>query len=232
MKRFLATSILAACSMLLAIAGYGQTVISSVPFTINTAGVYVLGNALVYSGATGNAITVNTHNVTIDLNGHYLTCTAGSSNTATGIFANNKADIRVRNGEIVGFNRGIGFDYPGSGTNFNFGHAIDVVGFYNNQYGVWLHQSLGSIVRNCIFIGGTAGVDFFNGTGNRAVSNVANGVAFAFFSDGTDYFDSNYADHCTSGVEATSATTRLRFNTTTNCTTGIAGGTSEFSNDQ
>jgi hypothetical protein len=229
MKRLLANSILAASSLLLSVVSYGQTPISSLPFTISAAGGYYLTGGLVYSASTGNAITVNANNVTIDLNGHYLICSA-SANTATGIFASNKLNCRVRNGEILNFNHGIGFDFPG-GTNNNIGHVIDSIGFWNNTFGVWFHQTKASVVRNCIFNGGTAGIDFFAGTGNRAINNVATGVTFGFFSDGTDYFDSNYADHCTVGVDATLATTKLRFNTTTNCTTGVTGGTSEFSND-
>jgi hypothetical protein len=229
MKRLFANSILAASSLLLSVVSYGQTPISSIPFTIGASGTYILTAGLVYSASTGNAITVNANNVTIDLNGHYLICSV-SGNSATGIFASNKLNIRVRNGEILRFSHGVGFDFPG-GTNNNIGHVVEGIGFWNNNIAVWFHQTQASVVRNCIFNGGLAGIDFFAGTGNRAVGNVATGITFGFFSDGTDYFDSNYADHCTTGVDATSATTKLRFNTTTNCTTGVTGGTSEFAND-
>jgi hypothetical protein len=229
MKRLFTNSILAASSLLLSVASYGQTPISSVPFTISAGGTYILTAGLVYSASTGNAITVNANNVIIDLNGHYLICSV-SGNTATGIFASNKLNIRVRNGEILKFFHGVGFDFS-SGTNNNIGHVVESIGFWNNNIGVWFHQTEASVVRNCIFNGGLAGIDFFAGTGNRAVGNVATGISFGFFSDGTDYFDSNYADHCGTGIDATSATTKLRFNTTTNCTTGVTGGTSEFAND-
>ena len=230
MKRLFANSIVAASSLLLSVVSYGQTPISSVPFTISAPGTYILTTGLTYSAASGAAIVVNANNVTINLNGHYIICSASGTISATGIFASNKLNIRVLNGEILKFFHGVGFDFT-SGTNNNIGHVVDSVGFWNNTYGVWFHQTQASVVRNCIFNGGTAGIDFFAGTGNRAVGNVATGVGFAFFSDGTDYFDSNYADHCGTGVDALSATTKLRFNTTTNCTTGVTGGTSEFSND-
>jgi hypothetical protein len=229
MKRLFTNSILAASSLLLSVASYGQTPITSVPFTISSGGLYVVTAQLVYSASTGNAITVNANNVIIDLNGHYLICSV-SGNSATGIFADNKLNIRVRNGEILKFFHGVGFDFS-SGTNNNIGHVVESIGFWNNNIGVWFHQTKASVVRNCIFNGGLAGIDFFAGTGNRAVGNVATGISFGFFSDGTDYFDSNYADNCGTGIDATSATTKLRFNTTTNCTTGVTGGTSEFAND-
>lgn len=216
---------------LLAVASYGQTPITSVPFTINTSGNYVVTAELVYSASSGNAITVNAHHVTIDLNGHYLFC-ATANNSAKAIFASNKANIRIRNGEIAGFLHGVELDYPGTGPNLNVGSAVDTVGFYKTDTGVLFDQTIGAVVRNCIFIGpGTAGVEFFSGSGNRAVNNVANGLTFGFFSGGADYFESNYADHCTNGIFATSVETKFRFNTTTNCTTGVTGGTSEFAND-
>ena len=231
MKCLFVNPILAACSLLLSVASYGQTSISSVPFTINSPGTYIVVNALVYSASTGNAITVNTDNVTIDLNGHYLTCPA-SGNGAHGIYANSKADIRIRNGEITNFYVAVWLDYQGTGTNLNFGNTIDTVGFYNNGFAVYCAKSTGCVVRNCIVIGVSngGGIEFVDGTGNRATNNLASGLNYGFYSNGSDYFESNYADHCTTGFLVGSC--KLRFNTTTNCTTGVSGGTSEFANDQ
>ena len=81
--------------------------------------------------------------------------------------------------------------------------------------------------------GGIYGVEFFNGTGNRASNNVAAGMYYGFYSNGSDYFDSNYADSCLDvGIYAASAATKFRFNTTTNCGAGVQGGTSEGASDQ
>jgi hypothetical protein len=62
-----------AAPLLLALVGHTQTVIHSLPYTITASGNYVLGANLSYSpsGFTG-AITINQSNVTIDLNGHYI----------------------------------------------------------------------------------------------------------------------------------------------------------------
>jgi hypothetical protein len=74
--------------------------------------------------------------------------------------------------------------------------------------------------------------NYITGTGNRAANNVATGLTYGFAGNGTDYFDSNYADNCSSyGIWAGSATTKIRFNTTTNCATNVLGGTSEFAAD-
>jgi hypothetical protein len=234
MKRFSATSIIVSSLMLLSVpsSSYAQTTIVSLPFTISVPGTYVFTTNLTYSQTSGNAITVNVSNVTIDLNGYYLSCPI-LSNGARAIYSYNKANIRVKNGEIVGFGAGgVEIDYLASGTNVNFGHLVEDIRFYHNYSGVEFEGSRGCVVKNCQFIDEAMGVAFFSGTGNRAVQNVATGAVLSgFFSDGTDYFDSNYADSCQTGINA-SPTTKLRFNTTTNCTTGVQGGISELANDQ
>jgi hypothetical protein len=64
------------------IAGGGAvgTKITSVPYIITQPGFYYLGGNLSYN-ATGNAITVNANDVTIDLMGCTLSCTTGSGIT-------------------------------------------------------------------------------------------------------------------------------------------------------
>jgi hypothetical protein len=230
MKLFFASCILTTFLTLFSVSGYSQTTITSVPYTITAPGTYVFANNLTYSLATGDAITVNVSNVTIDLNGYYLYCSASGS--ANGIYFNNKANIRVKNGEVVGFGAGIFADHsvPAPTLNVNFGQLIEGVRFYNNSYAMSFFQSTCAVVKNCQFIGGTNGVTFTQGTGNRAIENLASKAYVGFYSDGTDYFESNYADGCTFGIYATSS--KLRFNATTNCTTGVTGGTSELANDQ
>jgi hypothetical protein len=232
MKPLFGISILGATLSFLSAASYAQTTITSVPYTISAPGRYIFANNLTYSAAGGVAITVNAHYVSIDLNGHYLYCPT-SNNGAVGISASNKANLQVRNGAIVGFARGVDSEYPGSGTNYNFGHLVDGIRFWQNGNAVDFGQSKACVVQNCQIIGpGSMGVYFLSGNGNRATSNVATGLDIGFASTGTDYFDSNYADNCSYGIWSRSATTKLRFNTTTNCTTGVSGGSSEFANDQ
>jgi hypothetical protein len=228
MKCFISNSVLAAGLTLLSVASYGQTPINSVPYTISAPGTYILANNLTYSGANGNAITVNADHVSIDLNRYYLYCPT-SNNFAIGICAISKADVQVRNGFIGGFWIGVNF----SGGNSNFDHLVDGIRFSQNTYAVVFVQTKACVVQNCQIIGpGRAGVWFNSGTGNRAANNVATGLTYGFASDGTDYFDSNYADNCSSyGIWAGSATTKFRFNTTTNCATNVLGGTEEFAGD-
>jgi parallel beta-helix repeat protein len=179
------------------------------------------------SAASGNAITVNASNVSIDLNGHTLNCVT-SSNSANGIYGSNRANLQVRNGLIGGFNHGVDLE---AGT-LAFGSGVAGIRFWKNQWAIYFNGSTGCVVQNCQFISGFVGVLFLNGSGNRATNNVASGLSYGFASEGTDYFDSNYADKCTFGIWAGSATTKFRFNTTTNCTTAVTGGTSEIYLDQ
>ena len=77
-----------------------RTPISSLPFTISTAGSYYV-TANLTGVANQNGISVNTSNVSIDLMGHTISGAAGSQ---TGIIGAPGADnITVRNGSVVGW---------------------------------------------------------------------------------------------------------------------------------
>jgi parallel beta-helix repeat protein len=233
MKRLFASLAFAAGLTLLTVGSYGQTPIASLPYTISSGGNYYLTQNLTYSGAAGNAITVNASNVTIDLNGYQLFC-SNSNNSTWGIYANNVSNVSIKNGAIDGFTFGIELGFPGGGSNVNFGHLVDGVRFSNDLESVAFYTTRGCVVRNCQIDGGLYGVVFNNGAGNRASNNVATGVGYGFTSIGAHYFDSNYADSCTyTGIYAASGTaTKLRFNTTTNCGVAVYGGTSEGASDQ
>ena len=77
-----------------------RTPISSAPFTITKAGSYYLTTNV--SVSTGNAITIMTNGVTLDLNGFTLSSTEASP-TGTGILINfAPRDVTVFNGHIRG----------------------------------------------------------------------------------------------------------------------------------
>jgi hypothetical protein len=83
-----------------------QGYITSVPVTISTPGVWCMyGN--ITSALNGTFITVNTNNVTIDCNGHALTATAGTGNSANGVYAYVRNNTTVRNCHIRGFKSGV-----------------------------------------------------------------------------------------------------------------------------
>lgn len=84
------------------------TEIASLPATISAPGLYCLKQDLSTSITSGNAITVSANAATIDLNGFKLGGVGGGSgSTASGINANFRDNITMRNGTIRGFNVGV-----------------------------------------------------------------------------------------------------------------------------
>ena len=78
-------------------AGRQETVITSLPFTISSPGIYVLDSDLAVSGS--DAIYVNTPDVVINLNGYSIV----GSNGGFGVSAGQVANVIVENGRISGF---------------------------------------------------------------------------------------------------------------------------------
>jgi len=78
------------------------TVITYLPYTISTPGIYCLNANLETDMTTGTAITINVNNVVIDLNSRKLGGgSAGAGTLATGIYAYQRKNITIqeRNGE-------------------------------------------------------------------------------------------------------------------------------------
>jgi hypothetical protein len=128
-----------------------QTVITSLPYTINTPGVYVLNQSLHYTSGSGNAITVTASNVTINLNGYGITNTSDQTKTqARGISSNNVENLTVENGEIFGFFDGIILNGPNSGVSFNVGHVLQGLRLaYCTSVGIILANASNCVIQNC-----------------------------------------------------------------------------------
>ena len=89
------------------------------PITITTSGSYQLTSNIVSGSTTINAIEINADNVTLDLNGFSIigprTCTGdnatlvctNSGMTASGVVANGRKNIIVKNGITQGFDTGV-----------------------------------------------------------------------------------------------------------------------------
>jgi Right handed beta helix region len=152
------------------------TVISSIPITISTQGVYCLKGDLA-SSAGGPMITIATNNVSIDFNRYKLGGQAGGiATTAIGVYANNRLNVRLTNGVVRGFKRGIAID-------FGSGHAIEGMTLDGNtEAGIYLDGVQNAIVRGnqVVNTGGTSfAVDTYgiytDGTNVRVINNdVAN----------------------------------------------------------
>lgn len=157
-----------------------RTPIDSLPYTINTAGRYFLTGNL--SNGTGTAITITVDNVDLSLNSFEIDI----SGSTTGIDAQNRSGIIIRNGSLTGSGGGtLGVDFQSATNcsirkvrfdNFSTGLVaedstlISDCTFSSLNTAVGINGPLGDVniaIRNCTFrdnAGGT-GISILNATG-------------------------------------------------------------------
>lgn len=159
--------------------------IVAVPTVITQQGVHCFKQDLSTSITTGNAITINAHNVIIEMNGYKLGGLAGgSATTAIGIYALDRQNIIVRNGSVRGFGENVYLDATGDGSSgASRGHIVE-------DMRIEAARSLGihvegrhSIVRNnFVFDTGNGsfaiarGIFVQSGPGHTVTGNVVSGV--------------------------------------------------------
>ena len=134
-----------------AIAAHAQTVINHVPYTITVAGDYVLGSNLNSSQTSGVLITINAGNVTLDLQGHYLSGPVSGTNNVDGIIAQERANVTIRNGTVAHCHYGINLEGNGGSTTNNLNHILDSLRVSHCDDGIILDYAPGSTVTNCKF---------------------------------------------------------------------------------
>jgi hypothetical protein len=122
--------------------------IDSLPATISTQGVWCLRHDLATNIASGNAITIATNNVTIDCNDFKIGgLAAGTTSTASGIYAYNRQNAAIRHCNIRGFYNGINL-----AGNDGAGHLIEDNRLDNNLYiGISVTGEHNRVRRNAIF---------------------------------------------------------------------------------
>lgn len=149
------------------------TIISAIPTTITIQGVYCLTGDLATNMASGAMITIATNNVSIDFNRHKLGGqAAGPATNATGVYANGRLNVQIRNGVIRGFRKGI--DLEGGSGHFVEGMILDG----NTEAGIYIQSASNAIVQanQVVNTGGTNfATDTFgiyaHGTNLRVVAN-------------------------------------------------------------
>jgi parallel beta-helix repeat protein len=132
--------------------------ISSAPFTISQPGSYYLTTNLTVSG--GNAITIATNGVTLDLNGFTISSTTNPASGTAVLIGSGLRNIAIQNGHIQGgvTNNGSGvFSGPGFGYGiFYSGSApqnvrVSGVSVSGCQYhGIYVGNSGSTTVENCV----------------------------------------------------------------------------------
>lgn len=86
----------------------GCTVVGPLPTTINNPGIYCLkSNRTINVPLTFAAITINTNNVVLDLNGFRLRGRGAPDSHDIGILCDNCRNVTVKNGTVEGFSTGI-----------------------------------------------------------------------------------------------------------------------------
>jgi hypothetical protein len=130
--------------------------ISSAPFTITQPGSYYLTTNLTVS--SGNAITIATNGVTLDLNGFAIASTANPASGIAVLIGSDPRDITILNGFIRGGVTNSGGVFSGPG----FWHGIYYSGVPQNvrvsgvsvsgcQYnGIYVGNSAITTVENCV----------------------------------------------------------------------------------
>jgi hypothetical protein len=146
------------------------------PKTITVGGYYRLTNSIITSATTGNIITIQANNVTIDFNGFFIN---GPVNTATnliGVYANEYGNLTIKNGSIAYCKDGIVFtgnDNPTTTRNIN--HVVENMRITRcYEYGIYIPASSpGTVVSNCQF-------------SQIAGSTVSGAFAIAVYGPGSD----------------------------------------------
>ena len=124
------------------------TPITTAPVTISTPGIYCFTADINTNLASGNAITIASNNVTIDMNGHkFGNLAAGVGTAAYGFYASQQKNITIRNGTIRGFYAGVFLDdvAPYTGSSGNVIEDLRADG--NTVFGLQVEGS-GNIVRH------------------------------------------------------------------------------------
>ena len=132
--------------------------ISSAPFTISQPGSYYLTTNLTVSG--GDAITIATNGVTLDLNGFTISSTANSASGVAVLIDGGLQDITIQNGHIRGgvTNNGSGiFSGPGFGYGIYYSGSdlqnvrVSGVSVSGCQYGgINVGDGASTTVENCV----------------------------------------------------------------------------------
>jgi hypothetical protein len=117
------------------------TKITSVPYEIKNSGFYYLTGNLTYSGS-GNAITVNHDDVTLDLMGFSLT-NSGAKGSTKGISMDGRTNVEIRNGTVRGFQFGV-YESNSAGTK----HRAINVRTEGNSSGLYFTGS-NHLIKNC-----------------------------------------------------------------------------------
>lgn len=220
------------------------TIITSAPYTISAPGYYQLGADLNSSQTSGNIIEIAASNVTLDFAGHYISGPTSTPNQQTvGVYATNRANLKIQNGTIANCRQGINLSGPNSSaTNFLNARILNMVVTRCYQTGIGLLYATSPEVNGCLVsnIGGTTTAANADGVGistdgnnggkvlNCSVSNISavgSGTAYAIYNPG--FAKNNYLSRAGIGI----IYGKYQDNLTLNVTTPFLNGTDAGGNN-
>lgn len=216
MKKHLTLLSLSLLSSLYCVSGYGATVITALPYTITQPGAYVLTKNLTVAGPIV-AITINASNVSVDLKGFLITG-PGSNIGGHGIeVPSSSSNVTIQNGAIFNFYESIVLNGPDA--------TIQNLRLEGTAVGVIAQNITSCLIQNCSIVstGSNVGIAL-SSCSDIAVRNnrIVNGID-GIYSDGNNWFISNYIGSCTTGLNL-SPNDKYQGNVTTLCTTPFSGG--------
>jgi hypothetical protein len=215
------------------------------PMTITAPGYYRLTKNIVSSAMTGNIITIQQHNVTIDFNSFFIVGPTNTANTVVGVSANEFGNITIKNGTIAFCQVGIQFDGNGTTTTSNVNQSVENMRFSKCwSRGIYFpNTSPGSAVTNCLFsqIGGTtansnSSVAIFGPSGDPTIlvrDNIISGVTGPS-SDPTFSFGIAFAFSVRNSIANAHTGVfggKYQNNLSSGCTTPFTGGTDAGGNN-
>ena len=193
------------------------TVITALPATISSPGVYCLESDFAYNSIGVPAITITANNVTLDLNAHKIgDLGAGTAVSTSGIYAIAVQNITIKNGIVRGFATGILLTDNTTPPTTAQGHLVEDMRTDDNRLVGISIVANGSIVRHnqVVATGGSTlaanensvGISV-SGQGNRVLDNdvtdtTASGTGNAFGIRGSGAEALVVADNRVSGVIA------------------------------
>ncbi len=190
---------------------------SGFPITITNSGSYRLTSNLVSSSTTDNVIEITADNVTLDLNGFSIigprTCTGdndtlactNSGMTASGVVANGRKNIVVKNGITQGFDTGVSLTSSGQR-----GNTVHHINSSQNEFGITLingviSDSVANRNLNTGFSNGLFGALIIKNSyasGNAQFSAIAITCSNVFFINNADDNCVRYTNESTCGTSA------------------------------
>ena len=153
--------------------------IDSLPATLSTQGVWCLRHDLNTGITSGNAITINANNITLDCNDFKIGgLAAGSASTAKGIHALDRRNATIRHCNVRGFHYGIDLEGNDGG-----GHLVEDNRLDNNLFVGIDVRGRGNLVRRnrILDTGGADGEGFAFGI--HADANVIGNTIDGVFAD-------------------------------------------------